>query len=145
MAEQADGPLAKPGAGVAVKDAANAVVGLPTPVVTGPAVDLTPTTGSNSSSPTLEDVARLTVDSDYSAFTAASVDAQVRNQALRKLFLSDPHFQQSDGLDVAIDDVVQIAQSPLARQRKIMQARALGLLDDDLLDQPEPEDDQPVR
>ena len=93
--------------------------------------------------PTLDDVARLTADSDYSAFTAPGVDAQVRNQALRKLFLSDPHFAQSDGLDVAIDEVVQLAQSPLARQRTILQARALGLLDDESVDQPQPEADSP--
>ncbi len=92
-------------------------------------------------SPTLDDVARLTPESDYSAFTAPGVDEHVRNQALRKLFLSDPHFQRSDGLDVAIDEVVQLAQSPLARQRTILQARAMGLLDDDLVDQPEPEAD----
>ena len=100
---------------------------------------------ASSPAPTLGDVARLTPESDYSAFTAPGVDAQVRNQALRKLFLSDPHFQQSDGLDVAVDEVVHIAQSPLARQRMIMQARAMGLLDDELLDQPEPRDDPPVR
>ena len=88
--------------------------------------------------PTLADVAGLTAQSDYSAFTAPGVDDQVRNLALRKLFLSDPHFQQSDGLDVAIDEVVQLAQSPLARQRTILQARAMGLLDDEPLDQPEP-------
>lgn len=88
--------------------------------------------------PSLADVARLTPESDYSAFTAPDVDQQVRNEALRKLFLSDPHFQQSDGLDVAIDEVVQLAQSPLARQRTILQARAMGMLDDDLVDQPEP-------
>lgn len=85
--------------------------------------------------PTLEDVARLTPDSDYSAFTAPGVDARVRNEALRRLFHSDPHFQQSDGLEVAIDEVLELAQSPLARQRKIRQARAMGLLDDELLDQ----------
>ena len=93
--------------------------------------------------PTLADVARLTPESDYSAFTAPGVDERVRNQALRKLFLSDPHFQRSDGLDVAIDEVVQLAQSPLARQRTILQARALGLLDDDLVDQPEPAANSP--
>lgn len=88
--------------------------------------------------PTLEDVARLTPESDHRAFTPPRVDEQVRNQALRKLFLSDPYFQQSDGLDVAIDEVVQLAQSPLASQRKILQARAMGMLDDELVDQPEP-------
>ncbi len=94
--------------------------------------------------PTLEDVARLTPESDYTVFTSPDVDAQVRNEALRKLFHSDPHFQQSDGLDVAIDEVVELAQSPLARQQKIRQARAMGLLDDELQDQPEPGCEPPV-
>jgi len=85
--------------------------------------------------PTRQDLAGLTADSDYTAFTAPGVDKQLRNEALRKLFHSDPHFQQSDGLDVAVDEVVHLAQSPLARQQKIQQARALGLLDDDLQDQ----------
>jgi hypothetical protein len=63
-------------------------------------------------------------------------EPQARNEALRKMFRSDPHFQQGDGLDVSIDEVVQESSSPLARQRKIQQARALGLLDDELMDQP---------
>ena len=88
---------------------------------------------------TLDDVVGLTPESDYSAFAAPGVDDQVRNQALRKLFFTDPHFQQSDGLDVAVDEAVHLAQSPLARQRVILQARALGLLDDEPLDQPEPD------
>jgi hypothetical protein len=62
-------------------------------------------------------------------------DDRARNQALRHLFHTDPHFKQSDGLDVAIDEVVQESSSPLARQRKIKQARAMGLLDDELQDQ----------
>ena len=88
--------------------------------------------------PTLDDVARLTHESDYLPFTAPGVDPQVRNEALKKLFHSDPHFRQGDDLNVRVDEVVQVALSPLARQRKIMQARALGLLDDDLVDQAGP-------
>jgi Protein of unknown function (DUF3306) len=85
--------------------------------------------------PTLDDVERLTPESDYSAFTAPAVDARVRNEALRKLFHSDPHFQRSDGLDVGVDEAFEIAESPMARQRKIMLARSMGMLDDELLDQ----------
>lgn len=88
--------------------------------------------------PTLDDVARLTPDSDYSPFTARGVDPLVRNAALKKLFHGDPHFGQGDELNVRVDEVVELARSPLARQRKIQQARALGLLDDDLVDQGEP-------
>ena len=109
-----------------------------TAALAGPAGDASDAAAVAAAPPTLDDVARLTPESDYSVFTAPGVDQQVRNQALRKLFLTDPHFQQSDGLDVAIDEVVQLALSPLARQRTILQARAMGLLDDELLDQPDP-------
>ena len=88
--------------------------------------------------PTLEDVARLTPESDFSLYTAPGIDARVRNEALKRLFHGDPHFAQVDELNVSVDDVVELASSPLARQRRIQQARALGLLDDDLLDQAEP-------
>jgi hypothetical protein len=53
--------------------------------------------------PTLDDVARLTGDSDFSAFVARGVDAAVRRTALKKLF-ADPHFNTMDRLDVYIDD-----------------------------------------
>jgi Protein of unknown function (DUF3305)/Protein of unknown function (DUF3306) len=69
------------------------------------------------------------------AIPPVGADPGARNAALRKLFHSDPHFKQSDGLDVSIDEVVQESSSPLARQRKIQQARAMGLLDDELQDQ----------
>jgi hypothetical protein len=68
-------------------------------------------------------------------------DEKARNAALRAMFLSDPHFRQSDGLDVSVDEVVEIEGSPQGRQRKILQARALGLLDDELLDQAPPDED----
>ena len=88
--------------------------------------------------PTLDDVAALTPESDFSAFTAPAVDARVRNAALRKLFHSDPHFGASDGLDVDADEAAASEHSPLERQRQILRARALGLLDDELVDQGEP-------
>jgi hypothetical protein len=94
--------------------------------------------------PTLDDVARLTPESDFAPFAAREVDARVRNAALRKLFHTDPHFQTSDGLDVGVDEVFEIASSPQARQRKIMQARALGMLDDELADQETPAPDGPA-
>ena len=94
-----------------------------------------PSDASAATGPTLADVAKLTPDSNYAVFTAPDVDSKVRNEALRKLFLTDPHFRQADDLDVRVDEVVGIEASPLARQYKIQQARALGLLDDELLDQ----------
>lgn len=53
--------------------------------------------------PTMEDVARLTRDSDYSPFMAKGVDEAVKRSAMKKLF-SDPHFNVMDGLDVYIED-----------------------------------------
>lgn len=53
--------------------------------------------------PTLEDVARLTADSDFSAFVAKGVDQSVRRLAMKKLF-ADPHFNLIDGLDTYMAD-----------------------------------------
>jgi len=53
--------------------------------------------------PTLEDVARLTPESDYSAFVAKGVDKAVQRMALKKLF-ADPNFAVMDGLDIYISD-----------------------------------------
>jgi hypothetical protein len=69
-------------------------------------------------------------------------DAQSRNEALRHLFMTDPHFRTSDGLDVAVDEAFEIASSPRARQRKIELARAMGMLDDELVEQERPEPEQ---
>jgi hypothetical protein len=74
-------------------------------------------------------------DADVDADTAR----RARNAALREMFRSDPHFRQSDGLDVAVDEVHEIEGTPTGRQRKILKARALGLLDDELLDQLPPD------
>jgi hypothetical protein len=53
--------------------------------------------------PTLDDVARLGSDSDFSAFVSKGVDKDVRRLAMKKLF-SDPHFNLVDRLDVYMDD-----------------------------------------
>jgi hypothetical protein len=53
--------------------------------------------------PTMDDVVRLTTDSDYSAFVAKGVDKAVQRMAMKKLF-ADPHFNIMDGLDIYIDD-----------------------------------------
>ena len=88
--------------------------------------------------PTLEDVAKLTVDSDYSAFAARNIDSKVRNAAMRKLFAGDPHFNVMDGLDVYIDDYSVGVPIPKSMLRLMVQARSLGLLDDELVDQDKP-------
>lgn len=53
--------------------------------------------------PSMADAARLTPDSDYSAFVAQGVDKAVRRVALKRLF-SDPHFNLIDGLDIYMGD-----------------------------------------
>ena len=96
--------------------------------------------------PTLEDVAKLTVDSDYSAFAARHVDSKIRNAAMRKLFAGDPHFNVMDGLDVYIDDYSVGVPIPKSMMRQMVQARFLGLLDDELVDQDKPPSaDSPAR
>ena len=53
--------------------------------------------------PTLEDVAALGVDSDYTVFMSKGVDKSVQRQAMKKLF-ADPRFNVMDRLDIYIDD-----------------------------------------
>lgn len=112
-------PPAKPVAPVAV-----AVVA-PTPpeVVAEPApVEPPPTL-------TLDDVARLTPESDYSAFVARGVPADVRNAAVKKLF-TDPHYNVMDGLDIYIDDYSQPSPITAAEMAKMVGAQFLKLVDD---------------
>jgi Protein of unknown function (DUF3306) len=85
--------------------------------------------------PTLEDVAALTPESDFSRFIARDVDEQVKNSAMKKLF-SDPHYNVMDGLDIYIGDYNTPDPLPKAMLRQMVQARMLGLLDDELPEQP---------
>ena len=80
--------------------------------------------------PTLDDVARLTKDSDFSPYVARNVDAGVRNAAMKKLF-SDPHFNVMDGLDTYIDDYGKPNPIPLSMLRQMNQAAVLGLFADE--------------
>ncbi len=87
--------------------------------------------------PTLEDVERLTPDADFSPFVDRMLNPEVRNAAMKKLF-TDPHFNVMDGLDVYIDDYNKADPLPKQWLRQIVQARVLGLLDDELEEQPRP-------
>jgi len=89
--------------------------------------------------PTLDEVDALTPASDFSRFVAPGVDAQVKNAAVKKLF-ADPHFNVMDGLDTYIDDYGRADPIPKAMLRQMVQARVLGLLDDELEEQPLPTD-----
>jgi Protein of unknown function (DUF3306) len=79
--------------------------------------------------PTLDDVAKLSRDSDFSPYVARNVDAGVRNAAMKKLF-SDPHFNVMDGLDTYIADYGKPDPIPLSMLRLMNQSAVLGLFDD---------------
>jgi hypothetical protein len=73
---------------------------------------------------TMEDVARLTPDSDFSAFVARGVDEDVKRSALKKLF-SNPHFNVMDGLDIYIDDYSKPDPIPPEMLAALNHAKAL--------------------
>ena len=91
--------------------------------------------------PTLEEARALTPASDFTRFVAPGVDTEVKNAAMKKLF-ADPHFNVMDGLDTYIDDYGRSDPIPKAMLRQMVQARMLGLLDDELEEQPQPESAQ---
>jgi len=80
--------------------------------------------------PTMDDVARLTSESDFSRFVRPGVDSGVRNAAMKKLF-SDPHFNVMDGLDTYIDDYGKPDPIPPSMLRRMTQSAVLGLFDAD--------------
>ena len=80
--------------------------------------------------PNLDDVAKLTRESDYAPYVNLQVDPQVRNAAMKRLF-SDPHFNVMDGLDTYIDDYGKPDPLPLSMLRQMTSARALGLFADE--------------
>jgi len=102
------------------------------PVSTAPPLESTasPAVTPEPPLPTLDDVARLTKDSDFSPYVARNVDARVRNAAMKKLF-SDPHFNVMDGLDTYIDDYGKPNPIPLSMLRRMNQAAVLGLFADE--------------
>jgi hypothetical protein len=81
-------------------------------------------------SPTLDDVAALSPQSDYTRFVAEGVAPEVKNAALKKLF-TDPHFNVMDGLDTYIDDYGKPDPLPAGMLRRMAQSQLLGLFDDD--------------
>lgn len=94
-------------------------------------VDPVPTPAEQQPPPalTLDDVARLTPESDYSAFVARSVPADVRNAAVKKLF-TDPHYNVMDGLDIYIDDYSKPSPITAAEMAKMVGAQFLKLVDE---------------
>jgi hypothetical protein len=74
--------------------------------------------------PTMEDVASLDADSDFSAFVARGVDQAVRRGALKKLF-ADPHFNVMDKLDIYIDDYTQASPVSAAMLASLSHAKSV--------------------
>jgi hypothetical protein len=76
--------------------------------------------------PTLEDVLKLTKDSDFSAYVKPGIDPEVQKAAMQKLF-SDPRYNIMDGLDIYIDDYSKPDPIPLEMLKKLNQSKMLGL------------------
>jgi hypothetical protein len=81
-----------------------------------PATDLPP--------PTLEDVAALGHDADFTRFVKPGVDETVRRSAMKKLF-TDPHFNVMDGLDIYIGDYNTFEPLPPAMLAMLLHAKPL--------------------
>lgn len=79
--------------------------------------------------PTLEDVGRLTPESDFSPFVARGVTPEVSNAAMKKLF-ADPHYNIMDGLDIYIDDYSLPDPLPESMMRQMVSAQFLNLFDE---------------
>jgi hypothetical protein len=87
--------------------------------------------------PTLDDVLKLTKDSDFSAYVKPGIDPDVQQAAMQKLF-SDPRYNIMDGLDIYIDDYSKPDPIPLDMLKKLNQSQMLGLFktaEEKLLDQ----------
>ena len=80
--------------------------------------------------PTLDDVAALTRDADFSRFVAPGVGDEVKRAAMKKLF-TDPHFNIMDGLDTYIEDYNTPDPLPASWLRQMTQSKALGLFADE--------------
>ena len=101
------------------------------PPVSAPALEAAPAAVAEVPPlPTLEDVAKLTHDADFSRYVLPGVDESVKRAAMKKLF-SDPHFNVMDGLDVYIDDYGIPDPIPEAMLRRMTQSKFLRLFDDD--------------
>lgn len=89
----------------------------------------------------LDDVARLTQDSDFKPFMAQNVGPEVRNAAMKKLF-ADPHFNVMDGLDIYIDDYSQSDPIPESMLKQMTSSKFLKLFDDEEQEDSKPHEQQ---
>jgi hypothetical protein len=86
----------------------------------------TPLAKTSEAMPTLEDVLKLTHDSDFSAYVKPGIDPEVQREAMKKLF-SDPRYNIMDGLDIYIDDYSKADPIPLEMLKSMNQSKMLGL------------------
>jgi hypothetical protein len=93
--------------------------------------------------PSLEDVQRLTTESDFKPFVARNVAPEVRNAAMKKLF-SDPRYNVMDRLDIYIDDYSKPDPLPESMLRKMVSAKFLKLFDDEKTPDSPRRDDAPI-
>ncbi len=122
-------PVAEPAPPVSVPAAAAPLAAPP-----GDAAPV-PTSGAETAaepekSLSLDDVKRLTKDSDFKPFMAGNIPANVRNAAMKKLF-ADPHFNIMDGLDIYIDDYSKPDPIPEAMLRQMNGSKFLNLFADE--------------
>lgn len=92
--------------------------------------------------PTLADAALLDAGSDYSAFVARGVDADVRRLAMKKLF-ADPHFNVIDGLDIYMADYNVPSPVSAAMLASLSHAKSVFACIDELLE-PAPDEATPA-
>ena len=78
----------------------------------------------------LDDVKKLTQESDFTPFMARDVGPEVRNAAMKKLF-ADPHYNVMDGLDIYIDDYSLADPIPEFMLRQMVGAKLLKIFNED--------------
>ena len=98
--------------------------------IDGPVVASSPIDDTPAPLPTMDDVAQLSPQSDYSRFVLSGVDEDVKCAAMKKLF-TDPHFNVMDGLDIYIDDYSKPDPISLSVLRQMNQSKFLRLFEDD--------------
>ena len=100
------------------------------PVPTAPAAVAVASVEDAPPPPTLDDVKRLTAESDFKPFVARDVAPDVRNAAMKKLF-TDPHYNVMDGLDIYIDDYSKPDPLPESMLRQMASAKFLKLFEEE--------------
>jgi hypothetical protein len=94
--------------------------------------------------PSLDDVAKLSKDSDFSLFVQQDVSDEVHHAAMKKLF-SDPHYNVMDGLDIYIDDYSKEDPLPAGMLEKMVQSTMLGIFNKVIEPDPGSQEIEPIK